>query len=382
MSVYIFGFATSIVLFLVANLVDYSKLSTFIRLLALIPPAFVAGIRNLDIGTDIGNYGEINFVKALDFKHFTDYLHFVKVSNGVESGYSLLNFLVSRFTDSISVFFFILNFLTMFFVLLALYQFKDKYFIIWGMLGYYLIFWGTSLNVMRQSLAATIVLFAISILVTHHFSLRTVSLSVLIILFAACFHKTALLALCLPIMYVLLRKQSKYIATTWVAIAIMLFFLLNPSSGLIIGSLKHLPFLSKYYNIFLETGMSYVAVGAGMSLKTVLIRTLPLIIVVVVLIRFKDFTDQNKLFFVMCLFAISFEFLNMQSGVIARLGMYFSIIQVIAVPLITRKVPIYHQTFLRNLVFVYLFIECVWIIHSGNGEIYPYHSQILQSFLS
>lgn len=380
MSIYFIGFGISLILLFFANLISEKRSVFSVRMLALVPPAIVAGIRDLTIGTDIGNYGEFNFTKACQFNSLIEYIRYIKKANGVEAGYSILNYVVSRFTDSISVFFFILNFLTLFFILLALYQFRDKHFITWGILGYYLIFWGTSLNVMRQSMAAAIVLFAVSILINQEYSWHTICKTMILIILASTVHQTAYLALIIIVIYAILRKQSKYISISWMIIAILLFFVLDPTNGLIVNSMQNLPFLGKYYDIFLKGGMSYVSLGSGMSLKTVLVQSFPLIIICGLIIKFHDFSNESKLILVLSMIAISFEFLNMKSGVIARLGMYFSIIQVVAVPRIATKLKIYNGNWIRNLIFLYMLLECIWVIHSGNGEIYPYKSQILENF--
>lgn len=123
------------------------------------PMAIIAGMRDLTIGTDIQNYGLFNFESALQFKNIFDYVKYIKYTNGVEYGYSVFNYLVSRFTNSINVFFFLLNLLTILFIILGLNVLGDKVNFELSIIIYYLLFWSGSLNVMRQSLAASIVFF-------------------------------------------------------------------------------------------------------------------------------------------------------------------------------------------------------------------------------
>lgn len=77
-----------------------------IAAVAAIPLAFVSGVRTLVIGTDIKNYGLYNFNLATQFSDFADYFAKITISNQTEVGYALLNYVVSKFSNNINVFFF------------------------------------------------------------------------------------------------------------------------------------------------------------------------------------------------------------------------------------------------------------------------------------
>ena len=78
-----------------------------VSFIAILPPSVLAGIRDFTIGTDINHYVVTNFVQALGYDNFFEFnkyilqiqSDFVGLPNNTESGYNLLVFLVSRFTQ-------------------------------------------------------------------------------------------------------------------------------------------------------------------------------------------------------------------------------------------------------------------------------------------
>lgn len=105
MTTYIITLISAITIMMIAEFLKNRTLQNLIRFASILPMAVIAGLRNNTIGTDISNYGLINFESATHFNNFFEYLKYIKSINGVEIGYSLLNFVVSRFTNSVNWFF-------------------------------------------------------------------------------------------------------------------------------------------------------------------------------------------------------------------------------------------------------------------------------------
>lgn len=380
MTIYFSVIACSIVVAIVSDQISNRSVSFLVRLVAIIPPAVVAGLRDLVIGTDIGNYGAFNFEAATRFSSLFDYLKYIKINNKVEVGYSLINYIVSRFTDSMGIFLFILNMLTLLFLVMALGQFKGSMASWFGLFVYYFTMWGTSLNVMRQSLAVTIVLWGMARYINNEKLIQFI----LIILLAMTIHQTAILGLFLVLIYKIFSQNFgiHHIVTLVLASGIILFFL-NPHNGLIISIMRNIPVLGKYYTIFVQYGLKYITAGSGMSLKAISIQVLPTVLTLFLLISEKRVTTKSRIplktFFIMSLFlTIVFELVNINSGVLSRLGMYFSIIQVIAVPISLRNVLGVKKYIFAFLISMGLVVAFVITIRSGSGNLYPYTSQILE----
>lgn len=382
MAIYFIAFILSILLAVLTKYIVDKRLVLLINVIAILPPAIVAGVRDLSIGTDISNYGWFNFDAATHFSNLFDYIEYIRLNNKVEMGYSVLNFVVSRFTSSVNVFLFVLNFLTLLFVVLALYQLRNKIPIYYGLIIYYLTAWGTSLNVMRQSLAAAIVLFAICMYVKNN----KIIPFFLFTLIAISIHQTAIIAVAVFIIYVLSSDNIKMIHIVAIAIlGFVLYIVLNPNNGYIITIMRNIPILGKYYAIFTQHGLGYISSGGGMSIKSILIQVLPALLALLALIRYKtkQVTDDGKIIvfsIIMLILTIIFELININSGVLARLGMYFSVMQVITISFAIYKNK-NERLLWGSLIFIAALFAFIVTLKSGSGEIYPYTSQLLNEIL-
>lgn len=366
-----------------ADLIKNSTIKNIIRILSLMPMAIIAGMRDLTIGTDIQNYGLFNFESALQFKNIFDYVKYIKYTNGVEYGYSVFNYLVSRFTNSINVFFFLLNLLTILFIILGLNVLGDKVNFELSIIIYYLLFWSGSLNVMRQSLAVSIVFFAFSLYMSNN----KLFYFILLILLASSIHQTALLAILLPIILKItpFKLKIKNVAI-WFLLGLILITFFNPNNRFVITLMNSLPILNKYYNLFINGGMQYITGGQGMQLRYVLFRIIPSCVFIVLALLYKGSKDKEEgriinFLFLITLVSVFFEFVNMNSGVLSRLGMYFSVFQIIFISFLLKR-----KLSRRNIIVFFISLSVsilffVVVIKSGSGELYPYSSTILNSII-
>lgn len=383
MTVYLLGLLCSLLILFFAHIVHQIFVQRIIRIMSLLPLSIIAGLRDLTIGTDISNYGYFNFHAATTFKNLFEYLNYIKISNKVEIGYSLLNFVVSRFTNSINFFFFLLNFLTLLFIVLGLFEVAQGMSFDLGIITYYLIFWGTTLNIMRQSLAVAIAFFGIM----YFFKSNNYLFYVAIILVATSIHQTALLALAIPLIYHFCSAKVRFRnVIVSLSIGAIIFWVMNPFNSFLQIGMEKIPVLDKYYSIFVAKGVDYITAGNGMSLKSVIIHILPMLIMLfIILIKKNTFSFKNSKFvsfaIIMLIIAGSFEFVNMRSGVLSRLGMYFSVIQIIVFPWISSQISKKERLFFNFIMLVYLFMFYIYMIRSGSGNIYPYTSQIMSNLL-
>lgn len=382
MQIYFLGFFITLLLLGVGKFFDKVKpLADFFVFLSLFPLSIVAGLRDSTIGTDVLTYGSVNFNFATHFAKLTEYLSFIKTLNGVEPGYSLINFFVSRFSDSENVFLFVLSFLSMLFLFLALNRLRRGYIV--GFVIYFGFFWGPSLNLLRQSLAMTMVLFAVSILVTSN----RYWASLFVMLLAMSVHQTALLGIALIGLWQLNLHYSwsarqAILGFTVVGLVFIAFF---SEQNLMASLLGRLPMLSKYYQSFLHGGTQYLTTGGGMRLVTFAKINLPIDVLFFILFygaHKQDRTDKVALFFLfVMLLDVIFNYINRISVIYGRLGMYFYILKVLSFPYLISKQKSVMLTVLSEigvfLISMYVFYK---VTSSGSGSIYPYTSQILDNF--
>ena len=386
MLIYYVSLIGSVGLLFLSNLFAAQRhFSNILTYIVPLPMAIVAGVRNLTIGTDVLVYGNVNFYFAGQFSNLIDYIKFVRTLNGVEIGYSLLNFVVSRFSDSTNVFLFVLNYFTLMFVILALRKIKNYKYEILGLIIYFGFFWGNSLNAMRQSLAASIVLLAVAnIIFTEDVSYKQ---PVLLILFASLFHQTALFALVLILIWFLIKKYKTSFLTlvlfTFVIGSLMLVLVASPQR--MMAMFEALPFLSKYYSIFQSSGAMYLTSGGGMAVSTILERNAFILVLMILSVISKrtNFVEMPtlELLSVATILDFVFLFVGVYSGLFARLGLYFSMVRVLSAGYFISRLGNVMIKFVLYIFVVFISLYVFYLVtHSGSGQIYPYVSDILNDY--
>ena len=196
MAVYLIGFALSILLIAYA---EKKRLPVFLGLsfLALLIPCLIAGLREQSVGTDVLVYVKPMTEAALSAKNldqFFDGYWFAQWRNlyvqDYEVGFSMLVYLVARVTRSLPAVLFSIQALMVVPVYIALAR-NRKDFPVWlGMLLYYFLFFNATLNMMRQWNAMALLLLAFQLLRE-----RKVWLTAILVVIAFFFHKTAIVAL-------------------------------------------------------------------------------------------------------------------------------------------------------------------------------------------
>lgn len=136
------------------NLKFFKAVCTVIIFIALLT---IASGRANNIGTDISYYVELVFNNSKQYYSFQEFLY----SHQLEFGYDYLSFLCSRMTNDIHVVFLINHFFILFFVFCAINFFSRDYKISssFCLLLYIFSFYNYSLNIVRQSIAVSILFF-------------------------------------------------------------------------------------------------------------------------------------------------------------------------------------------------------------------------------
>lgn len=182
--------------------------------LAILLPAIIWGVRSTLMGVDVQLYAEPIWNMSQNLTKF-DYTH-TQFENSIEKGYLVLNFLLSRVFKDIHWLFFILSFISCFSVL---YTFTKSEYSKKAWLGYafyLLIFFPTTINLVRQG-------FAMSLLVPAYLALfykKWKSFFAFVII-AALFHNSALIALSFPLIYLVLKNKDGRIRQYILAIILL-----------------------------------------------------------------------------------------------------------------------------------------------------------------
>lgn len=342
-----------------------------------LPLATVAGLRTIDIGTDIQVYGRGAFKAATSSQSMLSYITAMDARYGIEHGYDILNFLVSRFTDNINIFLFILSLVTLIPFVLGALSFRRTFSIpIWIQLG---VFWGLNyggtLNIMRQSVSMSIVYLAVAILLSKRG--HNVRNYFLLLILAFEFHRTAVIAIIFFIIF-------EYVEVGMVKVKLSVrlpALILSISSIAIIGAilikkLANTGFLSKYQSY---TDSSNWLVQTSYGWGRILLLSIGALLVAV-LFGFYLYLSTNKIFkkyvvflLLVLIIDIATQFSASSGKLFTRLGLYFGIFEAISLPLgmnvlFNKRIKIVgYLIVLGYVIFVFFTVT-----KSGSGEIYPY----------
>lgn len=159
-------------------------------LLILSIPAFFAGIR-YEVGTDYLNY--VNIFSGIRKNGF---------NSRFELGFNLINYTVAQFGGDVQIVFFIMFLLTILFVYLFLYEYRNQLNIGIGIFIFLVMFYNSSLNIVRQGLATMIALYAIQFM-----DKQKLKPFLFFVLLATSFHVGAIVLIPVYIVYNLLLHQ-------------------------------------------------------------------------------------------------------------------------------------------------------------------------------
>lgn len=394
MAQYIISILLTVILLSVVNLCSKKKAGFLYYLssgIAILPPAIVAAVRDYTIGTDIRHYVTTNFGAALGFSHLFDYTNYISsisgdyidAVNNTEFGYNVLVYAISRFTESPHWLLFFLQFLTSAFLLLGVYNIQKKIALspVLAMLTYYLTLYPFTLNIMRQSLAAAITFFALTLLMDDKKKLY-----LCFQLLAMSFHGSAIMGVMLAVIYLVMRK--KLFTNGWMLVYGILALWGTVSFAknvfmMIQVIASGVPFLGGF-------ATSFDVTTAYDSIKGILVYIFPdmvftlLVSVGAWLAGTSDVKKEAKLnAFLNCLIILSIVFnsLYMVQTVIPRLAIYMMMFRIIAYPLMIKRQLPYLKIPMTLILVSAEIVTFVVILISKNGEVFPYTSQILDQFL-
>ena len=371
------------------------KIAIVLSIIIILIPSIVAGLRDTSIGTDVDKYVGPDFGYAVKSESIGAYFE----TSQEEPLYTLLNYIVSRFTTDVHWILFFVQLIMTTLVYLAIYQQRKKIPMWISMLIYLFLIYTRFLNLIRQGIAVCFIIFAF-----RYIEKQKLKPYLLIILIATLFHRTAILALPLYFIYWLVNQNNKRSKKLMIVMYILLIISVF------------------YYDIFLELFLKinilpdkfqvYIDKFQKDSFDPNIFLTLYKgIWLVLVAIFYKELNknDKNTKFFINLLvidiiltqFSIKITYadrLTYYYGCIGQLFLIPQLPKVITVKnleklyfkLPNKKEKIYLRLpeKLRNdklleiivkvIIVLLLVLYFYWcFIHYSAGEIYPYKSKIL-----
>ena len=251
MLIYFFIFILSVIFAFFAFKTKKNKFAfIFFSCLAIIIPAFFAGIRIKGIGTDTNGYIDFVFYNCLSIKDFTSLLNYYSNSQ-VEFLFVFIDFFITRFTYLVNYSYFIFELIFLLFGYLACYHFdKDKFYFSYFL--FLILYFNRSLNMCRQSIAIAIIMYNFK-----NIKDNKIFNYIFWIMIAMLFHKTAVIAI---LIYPLYKYYSnkKYGIVRKISIIILLILGLYFFNSLIV-LLNNFGILDNKYMLYLNAESSTVS---------------------------------------------------------------------------------------------------------------------------
>ena len=209
MLIYLGAFLLSTILLYIGSIQENKQLKRLFVLLGMLVVCLLAGFRDESVGTDIRWYSKRLFQGALDSRRWIEYFN---LYNHYETGYLFLNYIVSRFSKSLGMMHFVIEFIICFNVYYA-YKTIDKENEAWyGMLIYYFVYYNQSFNLMRQTISCSFIFLAFAFLKKKKYVISAILIGIGIL-----FHVSSFVVVIAVVLFVLSSKFEKEIRGVIVA---------------------------------------------------------------------------------------------------------------------------------------------------------------------
>ncbi len=386
MIVYIFGFSLSLLLIGLAQRyktkdIRFQVLSFF----ALLIPCFIAGLRDLTIGTDVNVYASPMFDIAKSssslksFLNTTWYMVYVKKTiSDIEMGYDVLVFVTAKVFGSVQSLLFLTEMLVVVPVYVALVKMRKQLPIWVGMLTFYLMYFNLSLNIMRQSIAMAFLLLAFSYLFNESRKGFVVSFII-----AVCFHTSAFLGIIVFAIYLYVvkdRKMSFHILHKHIRIKQRTGKISRDGTHKLILITAIGVFAIVFYQILISVlnnlGLSvytrYLIGGVAFLPKQIVVR-LPFILFAMMAWKVLEENTLSLFYMAMVIVDILLSQLAGTEAQTMRVSMFFGMFRMFFAPILYVEAPKKNGKIIRIGMIVYLLIYWLYyFVLKASGETYPY----------
>lgn len=210
-------------------------------LITILLPCIFAGLRAETVGTDVLVYAKPVFSRAVQSSSLSRLCD----RSDLEIGYLFLAYITSRISSSLSLFLFLTELLCFVPVFIVAYR-RDHVVPLWiTILVYLLLFYGSTLNVMRQSIAASLLLLAYQRFEDgHRFK------ALILVIVGSLFHKSMWIGILFYVVVALvlrnrLKKNNSYFWLLFIA-AVAVFSVVLLNADKVAYYISALPIPSEY----------------------------------------------------------------------------------------------------------------------------------------
>lgn len=142
---------------------------TICSIIAIVIPCVLAGSRNISVGTDTQNYNEI-FISIKHAASLEESYSYWGIIDGLSFPFILLNRIVSKLFGSFSIMLFIFELFAVIPIYIIAFYYKSIAPAWVVLFVYYMMFYNTSLNISRQSIAAALMMLSLMYIYKQQFT--------------------------------------------------------------------------------------------------------------------------------------------------------------------------------------------------------------------
>ena len=365
MIVYIVTFALSLLGVMIADL-WYDDQRRFLAgsALAVIPPILIAGLRDSTVGFDVELYVLLVFNDIVSNGH--NLIDFINLYSDLEIGYLFLNYVIAQVTDLSFVLLLCIHILIIIPLYVTAMKLRMYFPPVLFMFIFYMIFFQETLSIVRQSIALSLSIFAITLFWEKKYVYYVVCMFI-----AFLFHQTAVIALSFPMIYYFIDRFSirqNSMVLIGVVLVVALFFLNidNILIWMIESGYVDMKFL-KYTSA--DDTFTPVLGAANFVVKIVTIAYF-----IYVMVLYKPDTIL-KFFLVVAVLDMLFSLCALIVQPLDRISLYYRLMTCISIPYIIYHYPIIYSDDetpyarpIEGLFCVLLFVFWFYVYMLGNYD--------------
>ena len=366
MGTYIVVFTISTLLFAITPKIKKEQ-RIYIELISVFLLCFVAGMRDISVGTDTFVYFRPISEAAISSSNARDYFSFTwypntwsqKIVSQYELGFTLLVYIVGHLTKSIFAIQFVVQFLIIYPIYYVIKRSNDIP--LWlGMLVFDLLLFNPSLNMIRQSVAMSFVFLGL-----FFYSKKKLKQAIISICIAVSFHSSGLIGILILFLYTFIKngKAKGRLFRNWnlflAIVAGCLFLIINNVVANILSSTSLWRFAG------------YIAGEVEFMPNQLINRLPPLLMLLYSIIKDRQNSENKEFYFAIFVYSLIFSQFTSVNSFGGRIGQYFSMFGVVSYP---STVNGYRHKVIVSLILILYLIFYWWFyyVFGNTGETMPF----------
>lgn len=359
--IYFAVFISSALLFEIGKYTKSRYVKKTLNVIALFLPILLSAFRGIEVGRDNELYGYPTFVVAQSYQSFADFIGY----DGMESGFLLLEYVGCHVFNSFPFVLGTIQFVINYCVYKTIIESGLEKNLSVCMLIFYFLLYGGSLNVMRQNMAAALVLLSIVYLNKSKY-VR----SLILLIIAMTFHTSAGLAVVFFAIYFVMENDVLYKAVNIinVLLGVIMYFMWEPIFRFIFN---YVPIWNTNYADY------FIYNSSGERNETTLILSALALFIMYIVCKRND-NRWNRFLLCMSVINLVYQPMTEQVSVLTRLLIYPQYFWILIFSKVEEfiKVRIENEKKYNviNWIFVLFFFICWYyaVIINNSNNIIPY----------